>query len=511
MKQNLQQKLSRRERRLKRRIDKANWSGQSPMIDPPAIRYELADRVQAMTPGGLGLVQQLVKQLDLAESINRRCPIFKMRLPYSEADHVLNIAYNLLASGRCLEHLELRRQDEAYLNALGAQRIPDPTTAGDFCRRFQNWNLFQLLESFHEARLKVWKQQPDAFLDLAIIEADGTMVETYGERKEGLGMNYQGQWGYHPLVMTLANTREVLYLANRSGNRPSHESAFVYFDLSIELCRRAGFRRIRLRGDTDFSQTGHLDRWHAEGVEFVFGMDSMPNLVEIADNLPKTAWKPLPRKPRSSAKPRAKRPNTKEQIVIEKEYTNKRLEQEFVAEFDYSPGLCGHTSRMVVLRKQIAVTKGQQKLFDASPYFFYITNIPSEELTTTDIVGESNQRCDQENIVSQLKQMGALSAPLHTLTSNGAYMVIATLAWNLKAWLALSLTEAGPEKTKAQGRAEKQRILRMDFSTFRQTLIQIPTQIIRGGRRLIYRLLAWSPALKTLFRLHECLNQPLLS
>ncbi len=170
--------------------------------------------------------------------------------------------------------------------------------------------------------------------------------------------------------------------------------------------------------------------------------------------------------------------------MIEKEYTNKRLEQEFVAEFDYRPTLCGHTYRMVVLRKHIAVTKGQQKLFDDSPYFFYITNIQSEDLATEAIVGESNRRCDQENIVSQLKQMGALSAPLYTLTSNGAYMVMASLAWNLKAWLALSLTETGPPKAKAQRRAEKHRMLRMDFSTFRQTLIQIPTQIIRGDKAI---------------------------
>ena len=130
MKLNITRQLSRRERRLKNRIDKANWSGQSPMIAPPAIHYELADRIQATNAGGLGVIQQMVKQLELAESINRNCPIFKMHLPYSEADHVLNIAYNLLAGGTCLEHLELRRKDEAYLNALGAERIPDPTTAG---------------------------------------------------------------------------------------------------------------------------------------------------------------------------------------------------------------------------------------------------------------------------------------------------------------------------------------------------------------------------------------------
>ena len=310
MKLNLLRRVSRRERRMEQRIDKANWSGQSPMIAPPTIQYELADRVQAMNAGGLGVIQQLVKQLGLAEIINRRCPIFQFRLPYSEADHVLNIAFNLLAGGTCLEHLELRRKDEAYLNALGAERIPDPTTAGDFCRRFDTGDLIALQESFHEARVKVWQQQPDSFFDLAVIEADGTQVETSGEHKEGMSLNYKGEWGYHPLVVTLANTREVLYLWNRPGNRPSHERAFMFFDRSIDLCRRAGFRKVRLRGDTDFSQSRHLDRWHDDDVQFVFGFDAIPKLVDLAENLEESAWKELHRKQRTAAKPRARRPNT---------------------------------------------------------------------------------------------------------------------------------------------------------------------------------------------------------
>lgn len=197
------------------------------MLVTPAVQLELAERSQALSAGGLGTVQQLVWQLDVTGSINRQCPILRFHLPYSEADHVLNIAFNLLAGGTCLEHLELRRNDEAYLDALGAQRIPDPTTAGDFCRRFSKLDVFALQEAFHEPRLKVWQQQPDSFFDQAVIEADGTIVETWGEKKEGIGLSYKGQWGYHPLVVTLANTREVLYLANRSGNRPSHENAAV--------------------------------------------------------------------------------------------------------------------------------------------------------------------------------------------------------------------------------------------------------------------------------------------
>ena len=170
------------------------------------------------------------------------------------------------------------------------------------------------------------------------------------------GINATG----HPLVVTLANTRELLYLWNRPGNRPSHERAYIFFDRSIDLCHRAGFRKILMKGDTDFSQSRHLDRWHNDNVQFVFGFDAIPKLVEMAENLDKPAWKQLHRKQRTSNKPRARRLNTKEQVVVEKEYTNKRLEKEFVAEFAYSPGECDQTCRMIVLHKQVSVTKADR-------------------------------------------------------------------------------------------------------------------------------------------------------
>ncbi len=236
-----------------------------------------------------------VMGLGLAEMINRSVPVFKRYLPYSESDHVLNVAYNLLAGGTCLDHLELRRNDEVYLDALGVQRIPDPTTAGDFCRRFDPTMIRQLMEAINTIRLNVWKQQPEPFFERAIIEADGTLVETTGECKAGIDINYKGQWGYHPLVISLANTGEVLYVVNRSGKRPSHEQAAAYFDRSVTLCRRAGFRHIRLRGDTDFTQTAHLDRWHADGVTFVFGIDAMNALYSRVDELGENAWKRLAR------------------------------------------------------------------------------------------------------------------------------------------------------------------------------------------------------------------------
>ncbi len=118
----------------------------------------------------------MVSKLELAKSINRDVPLLKLNLPYSESDHVLNMAYNILAGGTCIEHLEYRRNDEAYLNALGATRIPDPTTAGDFCRRFDQTAVDRLQDVFNETRIKIWQQQGNEFFDEACIDGDGTIV-----------------------------------------------------------------------------------------------------------------------------------------------------------------------------------------------------------------------------------------------------------------------------------------------------------------------------------------------
>jgi hypothetical protein len=475
------------------------------------VDYELAERTRGIGCGGIGLMHQVVKRLELDTAINRGLGIFKIYLPYSESDHVLNIAYNLLAGGTCLEHLELRRQDEVYLDALGARRVPDPTTAGDFCRRFGSWQIEQLMEIFNRTRLRVWQQQGSAFFEEALIDADGTLVETGGECKSGIDINHEGKWGYHPLLISLANTAEPLYIVNRSGNRPSHEGAAEYLTRAVQLCRRAGFRRITLRGDTDFTQSGSLDAWDADGVQFIFGIDAMPKLYELVENLPLTAWKRLTRPPRYEVKtePRGCRARIKERIVEQRGFQNIKLVQEFVAELAYQPGKCRQAYRVVVVLKDLQVKQGQRTLFDDSRCFFYITN--DRTSSATEIVRKANQRCNQENTaIEQLKNgVRALVAPLDNLISNWAYMVIASLAWNLKAWAALLLPEKEKGHRRTTQQQQKQRLLRMEFATFRQAWMQIPAQIVHGGRRIVYRLLAWNLWLSAFFRLFDALRRPL--
>jgi Transposase DDE domain group 1 len=503
------QNVVRRKRRIERRLRPRTWKAQAtPMYRARNIQYEHSDRVRGLASGGIGAMHRLAQHTGLVAAIDRHVEVLKVALPYHESDHVLGIAYNVLCGGSCLQDIELRRQDEVYLDALGAQRIPDPTTAGDFCRRFAEADIEALQTAINEIRVRVWRAQPAEFFQEAIIDADGTLAETTGQCKEGMDIAYTGVWGYHPLVVSLANTGEPLYLVNRSGNRPSSEGAAERYDQARALCREAGFQRVTFRGDTDFSQTGHLDRWDAEGVRFVFGYDAYANLIREADALPAVAWQRLVRRPRYEVQtePRAHRPNVKEATIVAREFQTLRLEAEAVAEFPYRPTACKTTYRMVVVRKNISVERGEHRLIDQIRYFFYLTN--DREAVAATVVFLANDRCNQENLIDQLKHgVGATRMPVDTLLSNWAYMVMTALAWTLKAWFALRLPETG--RWAARYTAEKAAVLRMEFKAFLHAFMLIPVQVVRTSRRLVFRLLAWNPWQAVFLRGFDQLREPL--
>jgi hypothetical protein len=215
-------------RRIRDRRRRRDYSDQpKPIFKGSNIQYEWSDRSHGLAACGIGAIHLMARRTGLIDAIDENLHLLKVHVPYHESDHVLNIAYNILLSGACLEDVELRRNDEVYLNALGAVSIPDPTTAGDFCRRFAERDIEILMEVINCTRLRVWRRQTDSFFEEAIVEADGTMAPTTGECKEGMDISYDGVWGYHPLIVSLANTSEPLYLVNRSGNRPSHEGAAI--------------------------------------------------------------------------------------------------------------------------------------------------------------------------------------------------------------------------------------------------------------------------------------------
>lgn len=491
-------KIRRRRKKLKDRLD-PKWQPerQNPIMEVANIRYEVSDRISATDAGGIGLMRSVVQSLGLQKLIDDRLTLLKRHRPFHESDHVLSLAYSMMCGEKTLDGLAERREDETFLNALSARRIPHPTTAGDFLRRFDtNEPIYDLLSILNECSARVWLHRKPSERKVAVIDVDGTIAETTGECREKMSITYQGSWGYHPLVVSLANSQEILAVVNRPGNHSSNTNAAAWMDYGIRWARdKAGFESVLLRGDTAFALTKNFDRWTNDGVHFVFGIQAHEQFLKRAQAIPEEAWSPFDREGKTEPQ-RKHQANVRKRVVEEKGFKELVLETEHLTEWAYTPArVRSHgTYRMIALRKTIKVLKGQARFEDEVRYFFYVTNLDSDTMSAEDVVRLANGRCNQENLIEQLKNgVGATRLPSISFLGNWAHMVIGALAWNLKAWLGLLIQKIFNDQL---GEA----IIRMEYRTFINRLILVPCQVLSQARRLVFRLLSinhWSELLVT--------------
>jgi hypothetical protein len=454
------------------------WPEQrGPVFHHRTVRVEVIEREPVTADGGLALAHQLAMRLGLDRSLNQHLHLLRLHLPYHESDHVLTLAYNLFAGGRDLEDIQNLQHSPAMKNLLGACRIPDPTTAGDFLRRFRMEDLAAEQRAIDEARVKVWRKRPKRDRRTGTLDMDSTLKLVYGACKQGAEFSYKGGWSYHPLLFTLAETGEPLRLVNRPGNRPSAEGAAELLGPCLDLLTE-NFAEVFVRGDSKFSEKAILREVVAHGAFFALVQEVHAPIWSAAFHLRETQWKPLRAKPGSrfhptSGQKRRKRRKWRREVVRRRGYRTLSTTEEWVAEVPYTPPGFDRPFRLVLKRQWIREDR-QLDFLTHYEYRAVITNIPRSRMSASAIVHFAYGRCDQENAIEQAKNgLGAMRMPTGELLANGAFLLAAEIAWCLRAWLSLL---ALPRDTR-----------RWEWGWFRRAFVHAPAVIIRQVRSSVVR------------------------
>ena len=462
------------------------------MLRMGKLHVETEDRGTATRFGGLALVEQFCRRFGVAAKIDEHVEVLKLHLPYHESDHVLAQALSLYAGGTCLEDLMLLQHDEAIKRMLGACRLPDPTTAGDFLRRFDTVEhpdaLPGLRQAHDELQEQVWRQlsrreRRRRKREWAVIDIDSHLKELCGVQKEGADFSYNGKWSYHPLLVSLASTGECLALRNRPGNVTSGDGAAELVD---EVLGRVGehFDQVLVRGDSGFDLAKLREVIESHGGHFAFVSPAWTGRPKYADSLPEQAFRPFrtraarrrqARRAQPDYRPRRKKRNRRRQRARARRYLELRLLRQWVAETTYQPPGTDHRYRLIIRRQLIDNRRGQESLFDEFRYRFVVTNLPAT-VSADEAIDMTYERCDQENLIEQMGSgLAAWRMPVAEFDGNSAWLEIARLAWNMAKWIAQLVLPA--------------EVVRWEWKRFRLHYVLVPAQVIKRARQWWVRLL----------------------
>ena len=426
--------------------------------------------------GGLALAVGLIGRLRVAQSIDERVSLLHSRRPHHESDHVLTHVYNLFVGGSAIEDIADLQQSEPVRRMLGAARIPDPSTAGDFLRRFDRKSIAALDEAIDEAQERVWKRRYGTRKRaLGIVDLDSHVRHVYGNQKEGADFTYKGGFGYHPLVISLAETQECLRLVNRSGNKTSAEGAAQELAGLVPMLTDR-FERVLVRGDSAFARQDIFDVCDESGLHFAMVSGTQQNFAALAEGLDERSWRPFRATEETSSHGRKTRRRGRNLRRLRARRRGKRdlkLEKQWLAEIDYTPARSAKTYRLII-RKQRIEESEQGELFELWRYRYVLTNLP-RSVSTEEVVRQTYRRCDQENVIEQLQSgVAAMRMPTGGFLANYAHLVCARLAHNLKSWLAML--------------ALPREVMRWEWKRFRKAFVYVAATVVRSARQNILRL-----------------------
>ena len=450
----------------------------------PLLHLESDPRGEMTHYGGLVLAQQFVRRFGLAKRLDNALGLFKRHAPYHESDHVLALAYTLYTDGTCLEDQAALQGSEAVRRLVGACRIPDPTTAGDFLRRFRTApDVEHLSGATDEVQEAVWSKLARHVRrrrkkhELALVDLDGHIKPLYGVQKEGADFSYDGRWSYQPLVVSLGGSGECLKVVNQPGSARSSDAAAEAVKEVLPLVRRH-FRNAIVRGDTDFDRSDVYNAAIDEGAYFAIGGRLHQNRAALVETIAEENWQPfVPRADReeqSGPSRHGRTANCRQQKAADRGFRTLCTVKQWVSEIAYQPAGLGSPCRMIVRRILIEEKDRQGALFEHYRYRLVLTNLP-RSYTPRQVIDITYQRCDQENVIEQFGQgIAGWRMPVAEFLGNSAWLQIARLAWNLGKWIAQI--------------ALPSEVVRWEWKRFRRHFVYIAAKVLKTGRRLVVRL-----------------------
>lgn len=474
----------------------------------PKVHVEV-DEASEVTPyGGLDLVTLFCRRFRVADCLDRHVRVLKRYLPYRESDHLLAQALNLYVGGTCIEDQANLQGSEAVRRLLGACRIPDPTTSGDFLRRFDAVRnpgaLPGLRAAVDEVQGDVWKRlrRGRRRRPLAVVDIDVKGKKLYGTKKQGADFSYTGVWSYRALVFTLAEVGECLAVRLRPGNTKDPVGVpEVIRELTPRL--KEHFVDVLFRADNAFDESPVRKACEDAGAYFAFVGRGGKHRSTAADAIPVGRWSAFtPRaqrqrdlaKARPGYRPRRRSRNRRRRRARERGYLELRLRRQALAEVPLVVGnRVVEAGRLVFRRQLIHKFKGQDLLVPLTRYRYVVTNLPAESYSSEAVVDLTYERCDQENVIEQLGSgLAAWRMPVREFDGNAAWLEIARLAWNLGKWIAqLALPEE---------------VVRWEWKRFRQAFVFAAAKVLKRGRRIILRYFGSHRWVGTLLHAHQKLQ-----
>lgn len=471
----------------------------------PKTHVEIDDSSEVTPYGGLDLAVAFFRRFKVAERLDSHVSVLKRHLPYSESDHLLTQVLNLYVGGTCIEDQANLQHSEAVRRILGACRIPDPTTSGDFLRRFdpaQNSDaLVGLQRAVDEIQDVVWRRLRGrrGKASIAVVDIDTHCKELYGVQKEGADFSHDGKWSYRPLVFTLAEIGDCLAIQLRPGNTKDPVGVpELIRELTPRLKRH--FVDVLYRADSAFDDTPVRKACEEVGAFYAFVGRGRDNRTKAADAVPEDCWRNFrTRARRQKARKRVKKGfrgrrkgvNLRRKRAQERQFIELRLEGQDLSEGPLVMG--GKTvegARLVYRRQLIHKHKGQELLFPENRYRYVVTNLPRSRYPTERVVDLTYERCDQENVIEQMGSgLAVWRMPVAEYAGNAAWLQIARLAWNLAKWIAqLALPEEA---------------VRWEWKRFRQSFVYVAAKVIRSGRRIVVRFFGSHRFARTLVEAHQ--------